>query len=163
MSLCEIIGFTCTTITFNIGIAFLTREDEETYAWVLQQVRMLLGTAKPKAIVTYREFGLIKALGVVFPHVQHLLCWVHILRCCKDKAFGIMKNEDIKARFKTDCRGLFMSLSEKIYVRRRRIMFARWPTLTSYVDKLWLQPYKKNIVKAWTDTVFHIETRTTNR
>ena len=74
MPLCEIVGFTCTTKTFNIGIAFLTREDEETYSWVLQQVRMLLGTAELEAIVTDRELGLIKALGVVFPHVQHLLC-----------------------------------------------------------------------------------------
>ena len=93
---------------------------------------------EPEAIVTDRELGLIKALGVIFPHVQHLPCWVHVLRCCEDKAFDITKDLGIKGRFKSDCRGLFMSLSEETYIRRRRIMFARWPALMSYVDKVWL-------------------------
>ena len=159
----EIVCFTCTTMTFNIGIVFLIREDEETYTWVLEQVNMLFGSAVSEAIVTNRELGLVKALGGVFPYVQHLLCWVHILRCCKDKAFDVTKDLTIKDRFKSDYRGLFMSLSEEIYVQHRRIGFARWPALMSYVDKVWLQPYKENIVKAWTDKVLHLRTRTTNR
>ena len=90
--------------------------------------------------MTDKELGLINALGAVFPHVKHLLCWVRILRCCENKAFDVTKDLTIKARFKSNYRGLFMSLSEETYVRCRRIMFARWLALMPYVDKVWLQP-----------------------
>jgi transposase-like protein len=163
MPLCEIVGLTCTRKTFNIAMALVTREDTDTYTWVLQHLGHLLGDKVPEVIVTDRELGLIAALRVVFPHVQHNLCHVHILRNCEDKAMKQAGNVDVARRFKSECRRLFMSPTEELYEARRGGMHAGWGVLMRYVQSVWLTPYRDNIVRAWTDRCFHIGTRTTNR
>ena len=163
MPLCEIVWLTCTRKTFNIAMALLTREDAETYTWVLQHLQHLLGDKVPEVIVTDRELGLLSALRVVFPHVQHNLCHVHILRNCEDKAMTQTKDPNIARRFKNSCQRLFMTETEEAYETRRRGMHASWGVLMGYVQTVWLTPYRENIVRAWTDMCFHIGTRTTNR
>ena len=113
--------------------------------------------------VTDREQGLIKALGTVYPHVQHNLCHVHILRKCEEYAFAVYKDPAIQSRFKSECRGLLLSMSEESYEARRGGLWARWPGLMPKIQRVWLTPYRRNIVRAWTDVAFHIGTWTTNR
>ena len=134
MSLCEIVGLTCTRKTFNIAMALVTREDADTCTWVLQHLGHLLGDKVPEVIVTDRELGLIAALRVVFPHVQHNLCHVHILRNGEDKALKQTNDVDVTRRFKSECRRLFMSRTEELYEARRRGMHAGWGSLMRYVQ-----------------------------
>ena len=117
----------------------------------------------PEVILTDRELGFIKVLNVVFPHVQHSLCWVHVLCKCKDHAFDVTKSKTIQSSFKADCTKLVNSCTEASYNARRGLLFSKWPALMSYVQSVWLTPYKKNIVRFWTDRVLHLGTRTTNR
>jgi transposase-like protein len=163
MPFCEIVGLTCTKKTFNIAMALITREDTDTYTWILQHLQNLLGDKVPEVIVTDRELGLLSALRVVFPHVQHNLCHVHILRNCEDRAMTQTQDPNIARRFKNSCQRLFMTETEEAYERRRRAMHASWGVLMAYVQQVWLTPYRENIVRAWTDRCFHIGTRTTNR
>ena len=163
MPFCEIVGVTCTRKTFNTAMALMTHEDEDTYIWVLQQLSHLFGSKTPEVIVTDRELGLIKALGTVYPHVQHNLCHVHILRKCEEHAFEIYKDLAVQRRSKNECYGLFLSMSEESYEERRRGLWARWPALMPKIQRVWLTPYRRNIVRAWTNTIFHIGTWTTNR
>ena len=83
MHLLEMIGMTCTNLTFNIGFAFMDKEDTPSFAWVLWHLRKLYEDldVMPTTIVTDRDKALINAIHKVFieEEVQHLLCWVHII------------------------------------------------------------------------------------
>ena len=162
MPVCEIVSCTPTGMTFTIAVAIVSHEDEDPYTWILQQLQHLLGSKVSEVILTDRELGLIKALGVVFPHVHHSLCWVHILRKCEHHAFEKTKSEVIKDSFRADCTSLINSCLEESYESRRGYLFHKWPALMSYVQRVWLTPYKRKIVRFWTDRVFHLGNRTTN-
>ncbi len=163
MPLCQIVGCTPTGKTFNVAVAMISHENEETYTWVLQQLQHLFGSKVPEVILTDRELGLIKALEVVFPLVQHSLCWVHVLRKCRERAFEVTRSKAIEELFNRDITSLIMACSEASYNARRNVLFTKWPELMPYVQSVWLTPFKRNIVRFWTDKVYHFDNRTTNR
>ncbi|XP_012832655.1 PREDICTED: uncharacterized protein LOC105953529 [Erythranthe guttata] len=81
MPLLEIIGVTPVGRNFTIAVAFMSREDEDIYAWTLRCLRDILPIGiEPEVILTNRELGLLKALPNVFPHSHHMLCLYHINR-----------------------------------------------------------------------------------
>jgi len=117
----------------------------------------------PAAIMTDREQSLINALHVVFPEVQHLLCWVHIKHNIFAYAGPIVKDNKTAMKFSSKCWGVFLSTTEETYEERLATLRRRWGSgLVEYVEKQWLNPYKKNIVCAWTDHHLHFFTRTSN-
>ena len=171
MPLLEMVGFTCTGNTFSIGFAFISNEDVASYRWVLTQLKGVydeLGV-QVNTIMTDREQALIKAISQVFGDgVQHLLCWVHIRH--KIIAYGLKvfanaeKPHELSRGFANACWALFSSTTEATFEERYVELKRRWrPTLIAYVEKVWLNPFKKNIVRAWTDHTLHFQTRTTNR
>ena len=163
--MCEVVGFTPSGNTYCIAYAFMSQENEDTYAWVLRQLQILLGSVQPQAIMTDRELDLLAALNVVFPDVQHLLCWLHVTRRCEEAALKITKNLQHAGIFKGNCWGLFESRSEESFNRRRRALRAWWhpfPGVVAYLESVWL-PYSRSIVRCYVDNVFHLGTRTTNR
>ena len=166
IALCEMVGFTCTGKNFCIAYAFMSHEDIPSYEWVLNQLKIILGPHVPEAIMTDRELGLIQALPLVFPNVQHMLCWVHITRKCENKAFKVTGSLELAAAFKNNCWGLFCSSSEETYEIRRRALYAGWshyPLLMPYLQTTWLRDHKTSIIRCWTDRAMHFGTRTTNR
>ncbi|XP_012856093.1 PREDICTED: uncharacterized protein LOC105975439 [Erythranthe guttata] len=63
MPLLEIIGVTPVGRNFTIAVAFMSREDGDTYAWTLRCLRDILPIGiEPEVILTDRELGLLKAL-----------------------------------------------------------------------------------------------------
>lgn len=102
------------------------------------------------AIMTNREKALINGINEVFgSEVQHLLCWVHIRNNLKAHAYPILKNADHMEYFANQCWALFCSRSEKVYEERLTRIRSSWKSgLVGYLEKEWLTPYKKNIVKA---------------
>ncbi len=166
MPLLEVIGFTCTGHNFSVAYAFMAHENEESYAWVLRNLQHLFNGKVPNAIMTDRELGLIAAVKEVYPDVQHLLCWVHVLRSCEEAALDYTGDPDKVAQYKSECRGLFMSRTNETYQSRKKGMYARWgmyPKLMSHLEGTWLMDYHTNIVCAFTDHVLHFGTRSTNR
>ncbi|GAU33210.1 hypothetical protein TSUD_144710 [Trifolium subterraneum] len=67
MPLFEIVGFTSTERTYNVGFAWLTNEKEDNFIWALQQLRSLVRNegSLPKVILTDRDTALMNA---VIPH-----------------------------------------------------------------------------------------------
>ncbi|KAI8543066.1 hypothetical protein RHMOL_Rhmol08G0189400 [Rhododendron molle] len=77
--LLQIVGVTCTELTFNVAFAFIECEKEENYTWVLEKLKgMMDADALPVVIVTDRELALMNAIKSVFPHATNLLCRFHI-------------------------------------------------------------------------------------
>ncbi|KAG5567257.1 hypothetical protein RHGRI_002722 [Rhododendron griersonianum] len=73
--LLQIVGITCTELTFNVAFAFIECEKEENYTWVLEKLKgMMDADALPVVIVTDRELALMNAIRSVFPHATNLLC-----------------------------------------------------------------------------------------
>ena len=166
MPLVEFVGFTCTGKNFNIAFAFLSNENDGSYTWALNQLAYIYGENAPEVIMTDRELGLINAIKVVYPNVNHMLCWVHILRKCQEKALKLTGNLETANKFMYECRGLLESRSVDSYERRRRGLWARWShvvDLMPYLDITWLNKHKEKMVRAWTDTAHHFGTRSTNR
>ena len=97
MPLLVIMGHTALSTSFYVGFAFLEGEEEEDFAWVLEQLKALytsLGLKDPSVIVTDRDLGLMNAIKAQYPDVHNLLCIWHInknvLKKCK-KHFATQK------------------------------------------------------------------------
>jgi hypothetical protein len=85
MLLLNVVGITSTYATFNVGFTFLHAENEEAYAWVLEQFSKVV---TPKVLCTDQELALMNGIARVFPGYHNILyCW-HI-------------NKNILANYKT--------------------------------------------------------------
>jgi hypothetical protein len=60
MPLLNVVGITSTYATFNIGFTFLHAENEETYAWVLEQ---FFEVVIPKDLYTNRKLALMNGIA----------------------------------------------------------------------------------------------------
>jgi histone-lysine N-methyltransferase SETD2 len=75
MPLLNVVDITSTYATFNAGFAFLHAENEEAYAWVLEQFSKVV---TPKVLCTDRELALMNGIARVFPGCHNILCCWHI-------------------------------------------------------------------------------------
>ena len=164
--LLEIIGFTSTLLNFSIAFVLMMGESTQHYDWALDKLQHMLCGVKPTSIVTDRELGLINALKVRFPDSTHLLCKVHVLRDIKAYAWKKTHSTEKQDKFHEQCNALFYSKSEKSFERRRQRMHEEWGQqggLMSYLEATWLRPYRRALVRAWTNSVLHFGTTSTNR
>ena len=94
LSVIQLIGVTPVQKNFTIGFALVENEKAETYIWLLNQLRSLLGERQPTTFVTDKERGLAVALRTVFPEMPHLLCVWHIKRNITAKIKFITMSEE---------------------------------------------------------------------
>ncbi|KAG5521641.1 hypothetical protein RHGRI_034013 [Rhododendron griersonianum] len=164
--LLQIVGVTCTELTFNVAFAFIECEKKENYTWVLEKLKgMMDADALPVVIVTDRELVLMNAIRSVFPHATNLLCRFHI---SKNVLAKCRKMFDDKTWEEFSCSWGLVVLSASVtqYEERLRALkrdFQMFPTSLDYVEKNWLIPYKERFVGAWTDKVMHFGNLTSNR
>ena len=121
MPLVQMVGFTCTMLTFNVGFAFTRAEKTVHYTWIMKKLRALYEDigVMPTAIMTDREKALINGIHEVFGNeVHHLLCWVHIRNNLMAYATPILKDMNKSKDFANQCWALFCSRSEKTYEKR---------------------------------------------
>jgi len=87
LPLLEIVGVTCTSLSFSVGFAFLSSEKEENVIWTLQKFKgsLLTSHVRPEVIVCDRDLVLMNAINIVFPKATNLLCWFHINKNIKEK------------------------------------------------------------------------------
>lgn len=76
--------------TFAIAAAFVDSETEESYTWVLQELREAVWPPEesfqlPSVIMTDNERALRNAIATVFPESQHFLCYWHLWNTMKLK------------------------------------------------------------------------------
>lgn len=69
--------------TFAVAAGFVNNEKEETYTWILEELRDAVWPKEtnyklPSVIVTDNEQALRNAIESVFPESQHLLCSWHL-------------------------------------------------------------------------------------
>lgn len=168
MPFVEIVGFTSTWKNYNLAAAFLSSEKEDNYSWVMSALREICDTygETPCAIVTDRDLALMNAVEKTFPNVTHMLCRRHINKNIEDFGKTKMKDDVLAKMFAGACMNLFDSQTEEEYARRLNNMCIQWKgrtvPLLNYLQKQWLNPYKRKFVSAWTDTVLNFRCNTTN-
>lgn len=68
--------------TFQIGMAWVSNEVEETYTWFLEQLKMVIydiTNTYPEVIMTDKDLALRSAADKVFPGAKKMLCIWHML------------------------------------------------------------------------------------
>lgn len=168
MPLSEMVGFTCTNHTYNIAFAFMARENQDHYEWVVGQLRELFRQVgkRPEAIVTDRELAEMNAIKVLFPDAQNLLCWVHVMRNCAAYAQGLKMSENSAWWFADNAKDIFCSTTEEEYEARCYLLqrkLKKNPRLWNYLLNNWLDPFRDRLVRAYTDHRLNLFSRTTNR
>ncbi|XP_012828264.1 PREDICTED: uncharacterized protein LOC105949507 [Erythranthe guttata] len=167
MPLLEIIGVTPVGRNFTIAVAFMSREDGDTYAWTLRCLRDILPIGiEPEVILTDRELGLLKALPNVFPHSHHMLCLYHINRNVEANASKFLGNTKLGILFRrTVWAKLVESETEEEYECNYSeivSLYGQYQKLITYINETWLI-YKERFVKCWTNNIVHFGNTTTNR
>lgn len=111
-SLVNIVGTSNTTSeksserlqTFAIAAAFVNSETEESYTWILQELREAVWPLNtnytlPSVFVTDNEQALRNAISTVFPESQHLLCTWHLWNTMETKLpNGTVSSEEYRLR-----------------------------------------------------------------
>lgn len=90
--------------TFAIAAAFVNNETEQTYNWILEELREAVWPIEanyklPSIIVTDNEQALRNAIETVFPESQHLLCSWHLWNTMSTKlAIGSVASAEYNLR-----------------------------------------------------------------
>ncbi len=176
MPLFEIVGFTSTERTYNVGFAWLTNEKEDNFIWALQQLRSLVRNegSLPKVILTDRDTALMNVVGQVFPTSAAMVCRVHVQKNVGSKIKELLKvreGEEVEKEIVwANLEKAFMHLlySDTVDVYGDRLMEFRelckkWPILLRYIEETVLDTDKEKVVCAWVDKHMHMGNYTTNR
>ncbi|GAU10461.1 hypothetical protein TSUD_424150, partial [Trifolium subterraneum] len=174
MPLFEIVGFTSTVRTYNVGFAWLTNEKEDNFIWALQQLRSLVRNegSLPKVILTDRDTALMNVVGQVFPTSAAMVCRVHVQKNVGSKIKELLKvreGEEVEKEIVwANLEKAFMHLlySDTVDVYGDRLMEFRelckkWPRLLRYIEETVLDTDKEKVdssgdlVKGW-EAIHHM-------
>lgn len=110
--------------TFAIAGAFVNNETEQTYTWILEELREAVWPVEtnfrlPSVIITDNEQALRNAIDHVFPESQHLLCSWHLWNTMSTKlAIGNVGSVEYYLRLaeaEVEFKSVMTSSTEKSY------------------------------------------------
>ncbi|XP_014500488.1 PKS-NRPS hybrid synthetase CHGG_01239-like [Vigna radiata var. radiata] len=79
LPLLEIVGMTCTGLTFSATFSFLFTKRQSNFTWASEKLKGLFITSEgsPKVIVTDRDLALMNAIANVFPESYQMVEFAH--------------------------------------------------------------------------------------
>ncbi|XP_012842429.1 PREDICTED: protein FAR1-RELATED SEQUENCE 5-like [Erythranthe guttata] len=164
----EIVGFTCTNMTFSIAFEYLDHEKTENFEWVLRcLMEAMISCPWPNCIVTDRDLALMKVVANVYPSSHHLLCRWHVnknILANYKKMFtkDITKWKQFQSAFSALIeRNTIEEFNEDWEAMERT--FVGYPSAITYVANSWLDPYKEKLASVWTIKCTHFGTYTSSR
>ncbi|KAK9715575.1 hypothetical protein RND81_06G174200 [Saponaria officinalis] len=163
MPMVEVVGLTPVGKTFMIGYGFVTKETTESYTWVLEKVRQMLGGVTPNAIVTDREQGLLEAVSLVFPDSRHLLCVWHIDMAVEKYALELHKSDWIAKKITSKWWHMVRTAATVDEHERRWANFCKkWGGMVGYMTRTWMIHVQK-FAACYTNDVMHFGNIATSR
>jgi hypothetical protein len=162
MPLLNVVGITSTYATFNADFAFLHAENEEVYAWVLEQ---FFEVVTPKVLCTNRELALMNGIARVFSGCHNILCCWHInkniLANCKTR-FSDVEWQQFMERWNM----LISSTSVKLFDTALGVFKETYsrthPVAWQYINMTWM-PHKETFVTYYIDEFPHFGSASTSR
>ena len=163
----EIVGMTSTELTFAVAFAYMESEQTDSFCWVLEKLKELFvqKDLRPKVILTDRDLALMKAVEIVFPTTQNLLCRFHInknvgMRC---KQYVV---KEMRETIDTLWEEVVWASDEVEYAQKLEQLEQACFNCADFIDYVkdtWLIPHRHRFVGAWIDRVLHLGNTTTNR
>ncbi|KAD2804946.1 hypothetical protein E3N88_38323 [Mikania micrantha] len=115
LSFIQIVGMTSTHQTFSIAHAFVSKEREENYVWVLEMAKSMSNKCmEPRVIITDRDLAVMNACRKVFPEAAKYLCRWHIDENIAKHYKASFSDTDWK-KFKGRWANLCNSLTTELY------------------------------------------------
>ena len=113
----QIVGMTSTNQTFCVAGAFLSKEREGNFIWVLEMLRTMLDDCmEPRVILTDKDQALINACDKIFPNAHKYLCRFHILQNIVKNCKKSFVTKDEWGRFIGTWKTVCASPTPEIYV-----------------------------------------------
>lgn len=183
---CNVIGSTGMNTTIQLGLAFMTHQDEPAFTWIFNQFRRLFDEKNipyPRIIVTDRDSACMNALDVVFPDTPALICRWHINNNVKAycrRTYRMMRNPHHNSRHADgpsnpqwidrpqtiEAEALYYqalySTNEASFDDACALMWQKHPIIARYMQDNWWK-YKERCVNAWTDKYRHFGQLSTSR
>lgn len=167
LPLLEIVGVTCTDLTFSIAFVYMEKEREENYTWAMEKLKSLMKPdIMPNLNLIDRDLALMNSIRRVFPDAKNLLCRLHISKNVLANSKKMFKCKEMSEAFITAWGQLMFSSSEHEYsqnLESLEIDYKDHSRVLKYVRDTWLTPHKERFVAAWTDKIMHFGNLTTNR
>ncbi|XP_068492218.1 protein FAR1-RELATED SEQUENCE 4-like [Phaseolus vulgaris] len=144
LPLLEIVGVTCTCLSFSVGFAFLSSEKEKNFIWALQKFRgsLLISHVGPEVIVCDRDLALMNAINIVFPKARNLLCRFHINKNVKAKFKMLVDSveawEVVMDSWRTIIDCTYIAKFDE-FVKSFETICSPWPLLVEYVKNTWVE------------------------
>jgi hypothetical protein len=168
MPLLNIVGTTCLNTSFYVAFCFLTSEEEDSYVWALERLKILFrNSLKVDVLVMDRELALINAARSVFSGARRILCVWHVDKNILVHAIQEINTKDVREEFIKHWANLISSTTRTTYEINWNTFQDRYdrsyPALVQYVQNTWLRPFRDNLVRAWIDRHPYFGNRATSR
>ncbi|KAH6787647.1 hypothetical protein C2S52_007199, partial [Perilla frutescens var. hirtella] len=167
LPLLEIVGVTCTDLTFSIAFVYMESEREENYTWAMEKLKSIMpSNILLEVIVTDRDLALMNSIRSVFPSTTNLQCRFHITKNVLANSRKLFERKEKCDAFMSAWSVLMLSSTENEYAKILKSIdndYKDYPGVLKYVKDTWLTPYKQRFVAAWTNKIMHFGNLTTNR
>ncbi|XP_057424437.1 protein FAR1-RELATED SEQUENCE 5-like [Lotus japonicus] len=150
--LLEMVGLTSTGLTFSIAFCYIVREFAD-------DARL------PQVIVTDRDLALLSAVKQCLPNCTNLLCRFHINKNVEAKCKVLIGTDDFALSVMENWKCLIYAETVEQFDEEWKemcVMCKDFPDFISYISTTWLK-HKEKFVSAWTNSVLHFGTTTSNR
>jgi hypothetical protein len=162
MPLLNVVSITSTYATFNASFAFLHAENEEVYAWVLEQFFEVM---TPKVLCMDRKLALMNGIARIFSGCHNILyCWhinKNILANCKTR-FSDVEWQQFMERWNMLVSNTSVELFNAALGVFKETYSRTHPAAWQYVNTTWM-PHKERFVACYIDEFPHFGSASTSR
>jgi hypothetical protein len=170
LSLFVIVDHISLSITFYVDFAFLTKETEKNYIWVLETLQKYLEQKNifiSNVLMTNRNLRLINALHQIFLIVRHFLCVWHVnknvLIHCK---FDFIIKKTWK-KFYSEWQAMMYAHILEIYREKwnklQNDYYAKYFEIINYLKDIWIKSFDRKIIKCYINKIRHFFIISTSR
>lgn len=93
---------TATRSTFYIGFAFVSNEREESYTFVLENLRATYQDGGPRTIISDKEPSLLRAIDEIFPLAASMIYIWHVMKNIQARMMPILQRQALLADHNAD-------------------------------------------------------------
>ncbi len=170
LSLLVIVDHIFLSITFYVDFAFLTKETEKNYTWVLETFQKYLREENifiSNVMITNRDLKLINVLHQIFFIVRHFLCVWHVnknvLKHCKSDFSIKEKWEKFYSEWQTMIYAHSIEIYQEKWNKLQNDHYAKHFEIINYLKNIWIRSFDRKIIKCYINQIRHFFFTTISR
>ncbi len=170
LSLFVIVDYISLSITFYVDFAFLTKETEKNYIWMLETFQKYFEQKNifiSDVLMTNRNLKLINALHQIFFTVKHLLCVWHVnknvLIHCKSDFIIKETWEKFYSKWQAMMYVHIFEIYRKNWNNLQNDYYAKHFEIINYLKDIWIRSFDRKIIKCYINKIRHFFIISTSR